>query len=64
MAQAPKPRPKQKPKPKFTDKKQSERFIEAARELGIENGGEIFDRVFTKVVPPKLASGRRQKDES
>jgi len=46
-------KPKAKPKPKFTDKAQSERFIETARKLGIEETGEAFDRAFEKVAPPK-----------
>jgi hypothetical protein len=46
---------RQKPKrpSKLSDKAQSERFIEAARKLGIEETGETFDRAFKKVVPPK-----------
>jgi|GEM_PF-4412837 len=57
MAKAPKPRANAKPK--FTDKAESERFIEAARELGIEETGEAFERAFKKVAPPK--SGAIQK---
>jgi hypothetical protein len=45
-------KPKQKPKLKLTDKKQSERFKETARELGVEEN-EDFERIFTKIVPPK-----------
>jgi hypothetical protein len=44
---------KAKPKPKFTDKAESERFIEAARKLGIEETGEAFERAFRKVVITK-----------
>jgi hypothetical protein len=51
MAKAEKPR--SKPKPRFTDKAESERFIEAARKLGIEETGEAFERAFEKIVPPK-----------
>jgi hypothetical protein len=42
-----------KPKPKFTDKAESERFIEAARKLGIEETGEIFEAAFKKIVSPR-----------
>jgi hypothetical protein len=50
MAKAARTKAKRKPKPKFTDKAQSERFIEAARKLGIEETGEKFDRAFDVVV--------------
>lgn len=50
-------KPKVKPKPKFTDKAQSEQFIETARELGIENT-ENFDRVFKGVVNKKRSTSR------
>lgn len=53
MAKAEKLRPKQNQKSKFTDKAQSERFIETARQLGAEKTGEAFDRSFRKIVPPK-----------
>jgi len=55
MAKAAKPR--QKPKPKSTDKAQSERFIEAARTLGIEQTGAIFERAFQAVARPLKKSG-------
>jgi hypothetical protein len=48
-------KPKAKPKPKYTDKAQSERFIEAARKLGIEETGEAFERAFTQIAPPKAS---------
>jgi hypothetical protein len=55
MAQAKREKAKPKPKPKFTDKAQSERFIEAARIAhAVENNNlEIFlDRVPT-LLPKK-----------
>jgi hypothetical protein len=36
---------KQKKKPKIKDKRQSERFKEAAREVGAEEASEAFDRI-------------------
>ena len=54
MAKAGAPK-KPKPKPKLTDKEQSERFIETARELGAEEAAERFEEVFKKIVPPKTA---------
>lgn len=51
MGRPAKPRAKPKPKkPKLSDKAQSERFIEAARELGIEKTGDLFERAFEKVT--------------
>jgi hypothetical protein len=59
MVQRPKPKSKERPRPKphFDDKAQSERFIEAARTLGIEETGETFEQAFTKVaLTKKLAA--------
>jgi hypothetical protein len=36
---------KQKRKPKISDKKQSERFKETAREIGADEASEAFDRI-------------------
>jgi hypothetical protein len=49
--------PKRKPttKTKLTDKEQSERFKATARELGVKEN-EDFERIFTKIVPPKRRS--------
>jgi hypothetical protein len=41
---------KPKPKHKLTDKEQSERFIEAARKLGIEQSGEAFDKAVNVIL--------------
>lgn len=55
MAEKPKAGRTQKPtrpeaeKPE-TEKEQRERFIEAARELGVDETGEEFERLFKKVV--------------
>lgn len=40
-------------KPKPDDKKQSEHFIKKAREVEADESGEVFERAFKKVVPPK-----------
>ena len=45
---------KPKPKPRLTDKEQSERFIETARELGVESG-KTFEKSFNKIVRHKVA---------
>jgi hypothetical protein len=44
---------KQKRTPKITDKRQSERFRETARELGCDEDAAAFERAFRKIVPPK-----------
>ena|GEM_PF-3653414 len=32
---------------------QRQRFIDKARELGLDESGESFERAFGKIVPPK-----------
>jgi hypothetical protein len=44
---------KQKPRPKITDKRQSERFKEAARAVGAEESSDAFDRILDKMAPPR-----------
>ena len=59
MAKAGAPK-KAKPKPKLTDKEQSERFKEAARELGVDESGKKFESAFSKIVKSKPAfAGKR-----
>lgn len=45
-------KPKRRPKQKInrSDPAQSERFIEAARNAGMDETGEIFERAFKKIV--------------
>ena len=44
---------KKKAKPKLTDKEQSERFKQTARELGADEGGQDFDRAFDRIARSK-----------
>lgn len=44
---------KQKRRPKIKDKKQSERFKEAARLLGADQSGDAFDRVVDQLARTK-----------
>jgi hypothetical protein len=44
---------KQKRRPKFTDKKQSERFKEAARLLGAEKDSDTLERVVKQLAQTK-----------
>jgi hypothetical protein len=52
MAQAKRAKAKPKQRPKFTDKAQSERFIEAARNNEALETGERFDESFKRIVKP------------
>jgi hypothetical protein len=52
MAQAKKEKAKPKPKPKFTDKAQSERFIEAARKGGVVDT-DYFEHWTKTILRPK-----------
>jgi hypothetical protein len=61
MAKAGTPK-KKKAKPKLTDKEQSERFKEIACELGVDESGEEFERVFPKIVKSSPKAGT--KDDS
>lgn len=56
MGQPPKAKPKRKSQ-KGTDKRQSARFIAAARKLGFESTADFEDN-FKKIVPPKNHKSR------
>ena len=58
MAKAGTPK-KKKAKPKLTDKEQSERFRETARELGADESGEEFESALQRVLPVKNPIRRR-----
>ena len=42
-------------------KSQYERFIEKAKELGVSENAEAFERAFKKVVPPKVKAASATK---
>ncbi len=44
---------------KAKEKPQSERFIEAARSGEVDETGKEFERLFSKVVPPRQLSSRK-----
>jgi hypothetical protein len=48
-----------KPKPPPDDPVQSERFIEAAKELGTDETGEAFERLFRRVIKAKSQPAKR-----
>jgi hypothetical protein len=56
---------KRRPKPKInrSDPAQSERFIEAARNAGMAETGETFERAFEKIVPPRQPPNHGKKYE-
>jgi hypothetical protein len=58
---APKPKTggaknKAKPRPKEKDEKQFERFIEAARTLGVDETGAVFEKTFKKIAQKRRAA--------
>jgi hypothetical protein len=53
MGAKPKARSPKKQAKKTKEKPQRERFIEAARKIGVDESGTEFERLFERVVPPK-----------
>lgn len=49
-------KPAKKPARKKSDKGQFERFVEAAREIGVDEDPATLDRAFDKVVRPTKPS--------
>jgi hypothetical protein len=49
---AKKPEAKPKPQKKMTDKEQSERFIQAARELDADESGKDFELAAARILKP------------
>lgn len=47
-----------KRKPKKDDKEQSQRFVETARDLEIDESGQAFDRAMESVTEKKRSSQR------
>ena len=45
-----KPKPKPTSKPKLTDAERHARFVDMAREVGVDESPEAFERAFEKVV--------------
>jgi hypothetical protein len=44
---------KAKATPKLSDKEQSERFKQTARELGVDESGRVFEDAFQRIIKPK-----------
>jgi hypothetical protein len=51
MEKAGKPKPTAKPKP--SKKTQYGRFVETARNLDCDEDANLFERAFSRIVPPK-----------
>jgi|HubBroStandDraft_1064217.scaffolds.fasta_scaffold248060_2 hypothetical protein len=49
---------KHAPKPKPDDAEQSRRFIDAAKEAGVDESGKVFEKAFKKIAPEKTAPKR------
>jgi hypothetical protein len=58
MAKAERPKSRLKSKPKFSDKAQSERFIEAARTLHVDNINETFDKALSIILSRKTVHSK------
>ena len=52
---------KQKRRPRIKDKKQSERFKEAARELGADDDSEQLDRIVDQMARMKPDASEKKK---
>jgi hypothetical protein len=49
--------PKKKPaKPKLTDKEQSERFKETARQLAVDESGKTFEQAMERLLPTRKSN--------
>ena len=45
---------------KETDKEQSQRFIEKAKELNIDESVESFEEIVKKIIPAKLVKKKKK----
>lgn len=45
-----------RPKSRPDNPAQSQRFIDAAKEAGVDETGDTFDKAFKKIIPEKRAS--------
>jgi hypothetical protein len=53
MAGKPERKPPPKPTKKMTQTEQSERFKETARQLGVDESGDAFERALRQIIRPK-----------
>lgn len=52
-----------KKKTRLSKKAQYERFVETARKLGCDESEEAFEAAFEKIVPPKMPSLTKHRDQ-
>lgn len=50
----------EKPKPEPDDKEQSERFIDTARKLEVDESGKVFEHVLKQIMPKKNEGQNRK----
>jgi Rod binding domain-containing protein len=61
----PKKATKAKPKKPAKDTRpQRERFEEAAKEAGVDESGEAFERAVAQIIPKRRTSSSRQSDQT
>ncbi len=60
MDQKPKAGSPKKPAKAKREKTQRERFIETAREIGVDETGKEFEQLFGKVARPIRSAGRKE----
>jgi hypothetical protein len=53
--------PRAKSKPKLTDAERHARFVETAREVGVDESPGAFDRAFDRVVKPTKVNPPNQR---
>jgi hypothetical protein len=52
---------KSRSKSENPEKTQSERFIETARSIGVDESGEEFEGVLRRILPPRKAKSRQSR---
>jgi len=52
------------PIPEPDDKEQSQRFVDTAKELGVDESGKTFDDVMNKVITPKNSTSTKSQESS
>ena len=59
------PKPKPAPKPKLTDAERHARFVDMAREVGVDESPEAFDRAFDRLtIKPTAESDAASSQKS
>ncbi len=64
MPQKPKADRNQGAASKEAEKTQSERFLETARSIGVDESGRKFERALRKIAPPNNATRKKGREGS